>query len=63
MLSGRNGFLLSNFALSTIVFAVLIIIFAVCALSRVDIWVDVLILIVMMTVGFFGILPHISEEE
>lgn len=63
MLIGRNGFLSNNFALSTIVFAVLIIIFTVCALSRVDVWIDVLILIIMMAVGFFGILLYTSEEE
>ncbi len=61
MASNKGGLLSNNLALASIVFIVLAIAFIVCAVTKVNLWVDFALLAVMMMVGFYGILPHAFE--
>ena len=62
MSDNKGGLLSNNFAIATIIFAVLAILFIVFSAMKFNLWVDFAILVVMMLVGFFGILPHAFEE-
>ena len=62
MSSKMGGLLSNNLAVASIVFAVLAILFIVFAVLKVNLWVDFILLVVMIMVGFFGILPHAFEE-
>lgn len=58
----KGGLLSNNFAIATIIFIVLGILFVVFAVMGLNLWIEIVLLIVMMMVGFFGILPHAFEE-
>ncbi len=62
MASKMNGLLSNNLAVASIIFAVLTILFIVFAVLKVNLWVDFIMVVLMMMVGFFGILPHAFEE-
>ena len=58
----KGGLLSNNFAIATIIFIVLGILFVVFAVMGLNLWIEIVLIIVMMMVGFFGILPHAFEE-
>ena len=58
----KDGLLSNNLAVASIVFVVLMILFVVFAVLKVSLWLDFAVIVVMMMVGFFGILPHAFEE-
>ena len=58
----KGGLLSNNFAIASIILAVCAILFIVFAVVKIDLWVEFALVIVMMMVGFFGILPHAFEE-
>ena len=62
MASKMNGLLSNNLAVASIIFAILTILFIVFAVLKVNLWVDFALVVLMMMVGFFGILPHAFEE-
>ena len=57
-----NGLLSNNLAVASIIFAILTILFIVFAVLKVNLWVDFALVVLVMMVGFFGILPHAFEE-
>ena len=62
MAINKSGLLGNNFAIASILFAILAILFVVFAVMKLNLCVDFALLVVMMMVGFFGILPHAFEE-
>ena len=62
MSSKMGGLLSNNLAVASIVFAVLTVLFIVFGALKFNLWVEFALLVVMMMVGFFGILPHAFEE-
>ena len=58
----KGGLLSNNFAIATIIFTILVVLFIVFAVVKINLWVEFALMIVMMMVGFFGILPHAFEE-
>ena len=62
MAINKSGLLGNNFAIATIIFLVLAVLFVVFAVLKLNLWIDFALLIVMMMVGLFGILPHAFEE-
>ena len=58
----KGGLLSNNFALATIIFTILVVLFIIFAVVKINLWVEFALLVVMMMVGFFGILPHAFEE-
>ncbi len=58
----KDGLLSNNLAVASIVFVVLMMLFVVFAVLKVSLWLDFAVIVVMMMVGFFGILPHAFEE-
>ena len=58
----KGGLLSNNFAIATIIFIILGILFVVFAVMGLNLWIEIVLIIVMMMVGFFGILPHAFEE-
>ena len=62
MSNKMSGLLSNNFAIASIIFAVCAILFIVFAVVKINLWVEFALIIVMMMVGFFGILPHAFEE-
>ena len=62
MSDNKGGLLSNNFALATIIFTILVVLFIVFAVVKINLWVEFALLVVMMMVGFFGILPHAFEE-
>ena len=58
----KGGLLSNNFALATIIFTILVVLFIVFAVVKINLWVEFALLLAMMMVGFFGILPHAFEE-
>ena len=58
----KGGLLSNNFAIATIIFTILVVLFIVFAVVKINLWVEFALLVVMMMVGFFGILPHAFEE-
>ena len=62
MAINKSGLLGNNFAIASIIFLVLVILFVVFAVLKLNLWIDFALLIVMMMVGLFGILPHAFEE-
>lgn len=62
MSSKMGGLLSNNLAVASIVFAVLTVLFIVFGVLKFNLWVEFALLVVMMMVGFFGILPHAFEE-
>ena len=57
-----GGLLSNNLAVASIVFAVLAILFIVFGVLKLNLWIEFALVVVMMMVGFFGILPHAFEE-
>lgn len=57
-----KGLLSNKFALSIIIFSILVIVFVVLAILNVNIIADTVVLVLMFCVGIFGILPHAFEE-
>ena len=58
----KGGLLSNNFAIAAILFFVLAVLFIVFAVMKLNLWVDFVLIVLMMMVGFFGILPHAFEE-
>ena len=58
----KGGLLSNNFAIATIIFTILVVLFIVFAIVKINLWVEFALIVVMMMVGFFGILPHAFEE-
>ena len=58
----KGGLLSNNFAIATIIFTILVVLFIIFAVVKINLWVEFALLVVMMMVGFFGILPHAFEE-
>ena len=58
----KGGLLSNNFAIATIIFTILVVLFIVFAIVKINLWVEFALMVVMMMVGFFGILPHAFEE-
>ena len=58
----KGGLLSNNFAIATIIFSILAILFIVFAVVKINLWVEFALVVVMIMVGFFGILPHAFEE-
>ena len=58
----KGGLLSNNFAIASIIFAICAILFIVFAVVKINLWVEFALIVVMMMVGFFGILPHAFEE-
>ena len=58
----KGGLLSNNFAIATIIFTICAILFVVFAVMKINLWADFALIVVMMMVGFFGILPHAFEE-
>ena len=58
----KSALLENNFAIASIIFGILAILFIVFAAVKFNLWVDFVLLIAMMMVGMFGILPHAFEE-
>lgn len=58
----KGGLLSNNFAIATIIFTILVVLFIVFAVVKINLWVEFALMILMMMVGFFGILPHAFEE-
>ena len=57
----KGGLLSNNLAIASIIFVILAVAFIVCAILKVNTWVDFALMAVMMMVGFYGILPHAFE--
>ena len=62
MASKIGGLLSNNLAVASIIFAVLAVLFVVFAVLKLNLWIEFALVVVMMMVGFFGILPHAFEE-
>ena len=62
MAINKSELLTNNFAVASILFLVLAVVFIVVAVMKVNLWVDFVLIVLMMMVGFFGILPHAFEE-
>ena len=62
MAINKDGLLSNNFAIASILFFILAVLFIVFAVMKVNLWVDFVLMVIMMMVGFFGILPHAFEE-
>ena len=62
MSSKMGGLLSNNLAIASIIFAVLAILFVVLGVLKLNLWIEFAVVVVMMMVGFFGILPHAFEE-
>lgn len=58
----EGGLLTNNFAIATIIFAILAVLFIVFGVMKLNLWIEFGLIIGMMMVGFFGILPHAFEE-
>ena len=62
MSSKMGGLLSNNLAIASILFIVLAALFVVFAVLKVNLWFEFALVVIMMMVGFFGILPHAFEE-
>ncbi len=58
----KGGLLSNNFAIAALVFTVLAVLFIVFAVMKFNLWIELVLLVVMLMGGFFGILPHAFEE-
>jgi len=58
----KDALLSNNLAIAAILFFILAVLFIVFAVMKVNLWVDFVLIVLMMMVGFFGILPHAFEE-
>ena len=58
----KGGLLSNNFAIASILFGILAVLFVVFAVIKLNLWVEFALIVAMMMVGFFGILPHAFEE-
>ena len=62
MSNKMSGLLSNNFAIASVIFVILAVLFIVFAVMKINLWVEFALIVVMMMVGFFGILPHAFEE-
>ena len=58
----KDALLSNNLAIAAILFFILAVLFIIFAVMKVNLWVDFVLIVLMMMVGFFGILPHAFEE-
>ena len=62
MTFNKSALLENNFAIASIIFGILAVLFIIFAAVKVNLWVDFVLLVAMIMVGLFGILPHAFEE-
>lgn len=62
MAMNAKGLFSNNFALSVIIFSILVILFVVFAVVKLNLISELIVLVLMLAVGIFGILPHSFEE-
>lgn len=58
----KCGLLSDKFAIASVAFSVLVVLFTVFAVMDINLWATYITLILIMLVGIFGIMPHAFEE-